>query len=259
MKAQSDKLAGAGDYNGAMELRWQMLDFDSPKVSNLGALTFYATQSLALDDIGGIAAHLDADSSRKYAAQLLAMDEQLFSLTQVLENQKAEELKQLRGISRSSVEWKKAINGLDFSATQRATLRQIPVAQIEGNITTFYDEALARVSQPYVAQPSPIAVDLDPYSSLYATRSVARRFVWARAKTERLLLVAALQDRADRLEKIARAAPLPDDPFGGGPLREKDGAIYSVGPDTVDDGGQSVPNPDRTQASDKGDILAPLF
>lgn len=259
LKAQSDRLAANGDTNGAMDVRLQMLDFDSAKLSNLSALTFYAIQDLALDDISGIAAHLDAASSRKYAAQLLEIDGRLFSITDLLKHQKAENAKQLKGISISPPAWKRAIAGLGFNEKDRATLNQTPVAQIQSNIERFYDLSLALAAQPYLAQPRPLDFDLDPYSLNFVVPHVARRFLWARAKTERLLLVAALQDRADRLEKAATPSPLPPDPFGSGPVRAKDGAIYSVGPDTTDDGGKPVPNPKRLLPADKGDVLAPLF
>ena len=259
LKAQSDKLAGAGDYSGAMELRLQMLDYDGASVSTLGALTFYAIQDLALGDIAGIASHLDAPASRKYAAELMDKDAKLFSLIDILRNQKAAELKNLAQYTSSPVAWRGIIASLGIGKAEREKLAKTPVAQIKSNIEAFYDEGLARAAKPYAAQVKPYSGPLDPYSYYYATPYIARRFSWARAKTERLLLIAALQDRADRLEKVARTAPLPPDPFGEGPLRERDGMIYSVGPDTLDDGGASVPDPKRVQAGDKGDVLEPLF
>lgn len=42
LKAQSDKLAANNNYDGAMKMRLQILDFDNAKLSHLSALTFYA-------------------------------------------------------------------------------------------------------------------------------------------------------------------------------------------------------------------------
>ena len=54
-------------------------------------------------------------------------------------------------------------------------------------------------------------------------------------------------------------APLSDDPFGVGPLKNKNNVIYSIGPDGKDDGAQPIPPAPHVKGEDKGDVLAPSF
>ena len=258
LRARSDERLAVKDYDGAMNARLQILRYDKPKISNLGALTFYATQQLALADIDKIALHLDAATARRYAAQLEKQDAKLFSLTQILTRQKAEELKQIDDISVKG-DWQKAMQGLNFSAQERAVLKRTPLAKIKVNIANFYDISIARSKLPYSPARAKPAIALDPYSKNFATAYAASQFLWTQAKAQRLLLVAALMARADRLENATASAPWPLDPFGAGPLHQKGALIYSVGPDAVDDGGVSVPNLKRVQPTDKGDILAPAL
>ena len=259
LREQSDARVAAKDYAGAMDARLQILNYDKPKISNLGALSFYATQQLALQDIAPIASHLDAATARRYATQLEQRDAKLFTYQQLLTDEKADELKQVDRYFKTPTEWQKAIEGLDFSTQEKAVLRKTSTAQVKTNIAAYYDQLIKNAGKPYNSAAQKPTVALDPYSKNYATSYAPSRFLWAKAKTQRVLIVAALQARADRLENQTNSAPLPLDPFGRGPLQRRGTTIYSVGPDTVNDGGAPVANPNRVQPTDKGDILAPTL
>lgn len=256
LRADSEASIKANDYQTAMSERLKMIERDKPVVSILGALSFYAIQSLALDDIGRIASRLDAPAARRFVDQLEAQDAKLFTYSQILAGQKAEELKQIDGIAAKG-DWDKVIEGLNFSAQEKAVLKNTPLVKVRDNVAKFYDSAIADAKLPYSPTRAKPAMALDPYSTNFATAYVADRFAWARAKTQRLLIVVALRARADRLENKTATASLSPDPFGTGQLQATGGVIYSVGPDAVDNGGRLVPTPYKATA--KGDILAPTF
>ena len=254
LRARSLQQLGARDYEGAMQSRWQMLGIGDDN-STVGMLTSYAIQSLALGDIETIAAHLDAPAARRYATQLDELDAQAPSYADVLQSGEIANLQRLNELTRDPEQWQKAIAELDFSKKERETLQQTPVAQIKKNIETVYQIAIEQSRGPYKF--AEIDAPVDPYTYYFATPFALQRLAWTKAKTRRLLIVAALRARADHLEKVKSTAPLPPDPFGNGPLKFKNGAIYSVGPDAKDDGGKPLSvhaSPDA-----QGDLVAPRF
>lgn len=259
LRADADKRLLAKDYKGAMDKRLQILGVRPKKFAGLGALGFYATQPLALRDLSAIASHLDAPSCHKYADQLAAIDAQTPSYAQMLQTQKADEIKSILLYTSKPKDWNDAIAKLGFTGQEQQTLYNTSLAQFKANITTVYDTEAKRSAQPYSTKPAPLPASIDPYTRTFAMPSRLGYFLWTKAKTERLLAIVALRQRADRLEKKKRVGSLPSDPFGVGPLKEKGAIIYSVGPDTKDDGGKSVPSPNLLQISDVGDILAPTF
>ncbi len=256
LKRQSDERLAARNYLGAMDARWQMLDIRSKSTSMLGALTAFAIQSLALGDLAPIVSHLDAAACRRYAARLKDFDARSPTYTVLLERQKADALSQIRQLTRDPQEWQKTVAGLRFSPQERQTLQKTPGSQIEKNIEKIYQAAQIQSKKPYSNQP--INISVDAYTKIFASPSELQKFIVAKYRTDRLLIVAALQKRADRLEKKTSES-LPLDPFGSGPFKVKGDLIYSVGPDAKDDGGRTVPVPTRAQPTDKGDIPAPIF
>ncbi|BCM92446.1 hypothetical protein IAD21_04326 [Abditibacteriota bacterium] len=257
LRRQSDALLATKNYTGAMDKRLQMLALRSNDSSTLGALTYYAIQSLALGDIEKIASHLDAASCGNSATRLEKIDAQIPTYTLLLQREKASELKRLTQLSGDSQKWNRTIAGLGRTPQEQQTLNNMSVAQIAANISTVYDAAIERATQPYSMQE--IKVSTDPYTRTFATPSRIGRFLWTKFKTERVLLISALAARDERRENRTLSLPMLSDPFGNGPLKEKKGVVYSVGPDTKDNGGKSVPSPNRVQPSDKGDLLAPTF
>lgn len=256
LRALSDERLAAKDYNGAMDARWQILGIGNEN-SPIGALVFYAVQPLALQDIAPIASHLDAASARRYATQLEQRDAKLSTYKQILTDQKADALKQVDQYFKTPQEWQKVIDDPGFSEPEKAVMHQTSMAQVKANIEKVYAEAIQRSQQPYKF--FIVETPVDPYTRYIAAPSELGRFLWTRTKTQRLLVVAALRARADRLEKKTASAPLPLDPFGVGPLNRKGAVIYSVGPDATNDNGASVANPITFQPTDKGDLLAPIF
>ncbi len=259
LRAESDRLLAAKNYNGAMDKRLEILSIRSKHTTTLSVLSAYATQSLAVRELGSIASHLDALSCRKYAGQLETRESQKPTFAVILQGQEADELKQLAQITRTPQEWQTTIAGLGFTAKERASLQNMPATQVQTHIKNAYAALKAWAQQPY-SSVSPV-VSGDPYTTKFAVSPVINlvRFFSTKSKAERLLTIAALQQRADRLERRKRAWILPIDPFGDGPLKEKGEVIYSVGPDTKDDGGKAVPRPINPQINDKGDIQAPIF
>lgn len=259
LRTQSDQLLAAKNYTGAMDKRLQILTLGTSKTSLLGFLSSAATQSLALQDVATVASHLDATSCRKYAQQIQTLDAQMPTFAVLFQNREAEELKQLSTLTRTPQDWQKAIAGLGFTPQEQATLQKTPIPQIQTNIRNAYATLGNWAQQPYSSAPPTISSD--PYTRRYAVSGILRivRFVWTKSKTERVLTIEALLNRYERLQKqTLTRAPLTD-PFSNGALNSRNDLIYSVGPDTKDDGGKSVPSPLRITPSDKGDILAPTF
>ncbi len=259
LKADSEASLKVGDYKAAMGERLEILEWKNLKITNLTTLSFYGIQSMALKDIGRIASRLDADTARGFAAQLESQDTKLFTYKQILVNQKAEELKQVDDASKTPKNWQITINGLGFTPQEKTVLRQTSTAQVKINIADYYNQLIQGADKPYNSVAQKPTVALDTYSKNYATSYAASRFLWAKAKTQRLLVVAALRARADRLENKLANAPLPLDPFSAGRFQRKGHTVYSVGPDGINNSGAPVANPITFQATDKGDILAPVF
>lgn len=153
--------------------------------------------------------------------------------------------------------WRAIKEILDLSAKDQAALEKLSFAEVKNNITAFYDRAIDEAKSPYSPTKSKPTIPLDPYSKNYATAYLADRFLWTRAKTQRVLTILALRARADRLEKKTPNVPLPLDPFGAGRLQSKAGVVYSIGPDGVDNGGVLMSA--RYQVGAKSDVLAPVF
>jgi len=269
LRKQSEARLVARDYDGAMGLRFQMLGIGSGNSSALASLSGYAIQTLALDDVDTIASHLDAPACRKYAAQLQAFDATLPTYAMQLQTEEADKLRDFTLLISNPVDYQRFISDSSWDATEKAVLAKISTAQARANILAVYKVRLAEANQPYG---TPAKVASDPYTALFAEPMPMSRFLWTRAKTQRVLLIIALQARADRLEHKARTQPLPADPFGNGPLQEKYGSVYSIGPDGIDDGGQFmvvyrsegdaqngrlVPSVASKQADYRGDIVAP--
>ena len=259
LRADSDTLLAAKNYNGAMDKRLQILAPRSKRTTLLSTLSSFSTQSLVTTDLSKIASHLDAPSCRKYAKQLQAIDAQTPTFGAVLQGEQADQLKMFARATRTPQEWQRLITGLGFTATQQATLQKTSPIQVQTNIKNAYAILGKWSQQTYSPKMPPLSGD--PYTLMFGVSAILNtsRFFWTKAKTERLFAIAALQQRADRLENRKRVGPLPTDPFGTGPLKEKGAAIYSVGPDTKDDGAKPVPSPMRLRITDTGDMLAPTF
>ena len=259
LRSDSDALLSAKNYNGAMDKRLQILALRSKRTTLLSTLSAFATQSLATTDLSRIAAHLDAPACRKYAKQLQAIDAGIPTFGAVLRGEQADQLKMFARAMRTPKDWQRLITGLGFTRQQQTTLQNTSPAQVQVNIKNAY-AILGKWSQQTYSPTLP-SISGDPYTMMFAVSPILNtsHFFWTKAKTERLLAIAALQQRADRLENKKRLGPLPTDPFGTGPLKEKGTVIYSVGPDTKDDGAKPVPSPMRLRITDTGDLLAPTF
>ncbi len=258
LRHQSDARAAAGDYAGAMELRLQILGVGQSDASEMGLLVYGATQPLAVGDLAPIASHLDGPACRKDAARLADIETKNPTYAAILANRKREKLKDFDEMAATPKAWQQTLLALFGDAPRdQDAMRKVPVAQIRANIEKVFALAQADAARPYGAAPTVVAVD--PFTQLFGSPMPRARFLWTRLKTERLLVAAALVRRADRLEGRAPTAPLPDDPFGVGPLKEKNGVIYSIGPDGKDDGGNGVPSPLRVGEGEKGDVLAPTL
>lgn len=260
LRRQSDERLAANDPNGAMNLRWQMLGIRGHASSQMGLLVGSAIQSLALGDVQTVAVHLDAPSCRRFATQLEAFDTQAPSYAVLLRREKASKLKVFAGLTRDPQQWQKTIAGLFDQPDEQEYLKALkttPVEQIRANIERVYAQAEREAVRPYTFKSTPLVVD--PFTEFFASPIPLGRFLWMRDKTQRLLIVAALQARADRLEKRLHFATLPNDPFGNAPLKQKNGIIYSIGPDGKDDAGKSLPGVASKQPDYHGDILAPAL
>ena len=260
LRRQSDERLKAKDYNGAMELRWQMLGIRGGDASQLGSLVGSAIQSLALDDIAPIAAHLDAPSCRRFATELADFDAKAPSYGVILRRAEASQLKELAELTRDPQQWQKTVAGLFNHPDEQEELKMLqatPVSRIKANIKTVYAGAIRAAARPYATSEVPLRVD--PYTRFFASPNRLERFLWTRDKTQRLLVVAALRARANRMENQVNAQPRLNDPFGTGPLKRKNGFIYSVGPDGKDNGGKFVSGVASKQPDYQGDIPAPAF
>jgi hypothetical protein len=254
---ESEALRKSGDINGAMEKRLQMLRLRGTASSTLAALTGYAIQDMALYRLSSIASQLSAESSQKYAAELKELEAKIPTYAAMLEHEKVDEIKQVDSITRKPGEWEKLIKGFGFKPQQQAALEKMTPAQVKANIAKVYDSRIARAKRPYGVNEADPTVDA--YTNYVTNDWGLARFLWTKNKTLRLFTIVALDRKTDHSLNRERVGPLPDDPFGSGPLKEKGGHVYSVGPDTIDDGGSSGTEAGQFKPSTKGDMQMPLF
>lgn len=254
---QSELLAAQGNYKAAMDKRIEMLTIRCGENSFFGVMTADAIQELALSDLGTVATHLDAKACRFYAHQMKQLEARKPTYVAFIRRDKADQLQQFASLSRTPQAWQKFITDFGFGRSDENKLRSTPVAQIKANIERLYNLQIRSALKPYSNTLK--TIPLDPYT-YYATQySVPKRSTWARYQMKYRFAIAALEDRADHLQHRTPKAALPADSYGTGPFKRKANVIYSVGPDTKDDGGKSVPQPNRLQPDSKGDVIMPRF
>ncbi len=257
LRRQSDERLAAKNYKGAMDARLQMLLVRKSNKSLLGFLTAGAIQELALGDLVPIASQLDAASCRKYAQQLEKLDAGAPDYVAILQHEKASALKDFAGYAADPSDWQKTISGLKMRPQEHRELASTSIAQIKTNIAAIYDAAIRSSKRPYWSPSETVAVD--PYTRKFASPSTLGRFVWTRLKTERLLVVEALENRAARLDKSTPSRATSPDPLGKGAFKQHNGVVYSVGADGKDDGGKFAPGTAFKRPDYRGDIAGPSF
>lgn len=154
------------------------------------------------------------------------------------------------------------------------------------NYTHYMDQSIADARQPYAAHPQKPSIPDDPLNQMILPVFDSLRLDEVKSHTQNGLLLVVLALQAYHTTHRAYPATLsilvpqylpsvPDDPFAlSGPLRYKllrnNYVLYSVGPDSKDDGGKaifdhSLPAPTTADALDRrreiqenstGDILA---
>ena len=281
---ESDVRFSDGDARGAMNSRLDALQLALLTARGGGfmdALVGSAVQSLATGNIEPVAAKLDAQALQNAANRLRFLESRRPTFVDVLQTEKERTLREFRGYF-NSPDWAEIVSKpttLGFDETELALLRTLSQAQIEANISRVYDDAIQRAKLPYPqAKTTEIAPAADAYSRLMtgSAEGFQGRWSFERTRLQSLLLQAALERKVARLQKVSSTPELPPDPFGNGSLQFKNGVIYSVGPDGIDNGG----TPFRTESlwfdvasgswlkrvntrtvlpETKGDVLAPIF
>ena len=259
-------------------------------------------QDLGREDAWKWIAHSDAPTALQAAQSLQLLDNSLRSADNAIQEEKWRELAVLKGIVSSPewIEFQRNGKGLGATLAQALknpaevqALRKISAADVLRHYLETMDAVAAQAALPFNLDTAPIEPAGDPFSdfwtSLYTMSRpdtkdrkygllVLRRVRWEKTRTGNRLLMTAIalqafvKDNAHYPEKLEelRGKYLPEipvDPFGhNAPLRyQRQGetyALYSVGPNGVDNGGTPIENKDGkmvAKLSAEGDIVAGDF
>lgn len=139
--------------------------------------------------------------------------------------------------------------------------------EIADNHKRFWDLAIADAGMPFAAHPGSPAEPSDPVSSALVGNYELAKFKHTECETQNELLLVTFALRCFKIEhgryplNLRDLAPhyirsLPADPFAvtgsfGYKPRAGQCLLYSVGPDSVDDGGKQIDDPGRSAASER--------
>lgn len=223
-------------------------------------------------NIDKLVAHLDNDQSAAAAARLTRIESLRPPFADALRSGKLAATT-LTQRAFGELEWDDVVaqtlktDGQHFSEDERATLKNIGENEILGAIDSSFDAALATADAPYQPRSATFNPDLDPWSKqlVGSANSPSLRVDYEAARAQNRLLVLALSLRVSRVKsgRYPESFETAPDPFANGaPLkyrREGDSyVLYSVGPDTGDNGGTalSIPQNGHVPLDAKGDLLA---
>ncbi len=265
LAAESEARAARGDWKGATRsaLDGLHLGYDIPRGAPLiGTLVGYAVQAYGRRSLQELLPHLDAATCRSAAREIEKLRAGRVPFSEVLQQEKWIVAANILGMMKSGAAQSLAfqISGYN-AATKKPHFRLATRRRVMREFLAYMDALSASAKQPYSTASTPLPPvdfltgDLEP---------VFTRARWndARAETGASLVMTALALRAYQLEKgafpekLTQLVPnylqaVPADAFGAGEgLRyKKQGSTYvlwSVGPDTVDDGGKAIENPAKT-------------
>lgn len=295
IRLQSEVRAAHGDWVGAADsaLDAIRLGEDIPR----GGIYIAQSVGCTCAGSGHIALwptidHLDAGQARQATRRLEEIMGRHFAWPETLQEEKwmgQAGLKEvLRGVNArnalSSVEGTigTGMNADTFQRFRAAFYMAYGKKRILQNYTTLMDMQIAQARQPFGTK-APALPKLDPITDAMIPVFDEGRFKECESEAQNGLLLLALALRAYRLEQghyptaLAELVPayltkLPNDPFAAqGTFRYRiDGEkylLYSVGPDTKDDGGRTIDDPKLAtqdnprrryyvQTGSQGDVVA---
>ena len=259
-------------------------------------------QNLGREDAWKWIAHSDAATALQAAQRLQVLDKSSRTVADAIREEKWLQLADLKGTVSSPdwEKFQRENKGMkelftevlqDPKAVQ--ALRKVSGADVLRHYLETMDAIAAQAELPFERDAAPIKPASDPLSDFWTSIHtlstpevkgrkysllVSRRFGWEKVRTENRLLMTAfalqafVKDNAHYPEKLEelRGKYLPEipvDPFGhNAPLRyQRQGetyALYSVGPNGVDNGGTPIENKDGkmvAKLSAEGDIVAGDF
>jgi hypothetical protein len=292
---ESHAKAERGNWAGASRsaLDTLRIGHDVPRGAPFqGALVGYAINSLGTEAFAPIIPHLDAKSARAAATEIEKLHANRVTFAQSLQEEKWMNQAALVE-SFQAPDWRSSYSQIagnelglcgfgPINWGLRIRLQYTQKQTIVDEYTRVMDARIAEARLPYPSRrssdftPSPLHVEQltpNPRTSWSAARNETRIF----------LLMTSLALRAFQAEhgqfpaQLSQLAPsylkqIPTDPFGGGePLHYRKSGnsyiLYSVGPDSKDDGGKPIDDsPPGTQSSpgalhsvhpeSKGDMVA---
>ena len=162
------------------------------------------------------------------------------------------------------------LNGQPFTEDEQATLQNIGEADIVSALNRAFDTAIATANGPYQPQTARVEVSLDPWSALLAgpVNSPSLRVDYEAARAQNRLFALSMSLRLARIKTGTYPETfetLPDPFAGGAPLKYKRQGdaylLYSLGPNTKDDGGVGIIIPENGQIPPRsgGDLVAPVL
>ena len=207
---------------------------------------------------------INADQAKSAARRLEKLLQTRWSLSDALTEEKYSTQASLLETFRTEPGWRKSFAGkLKLDSWRYYTISK---QQIIDDIGADFDRRIKNARLSYAQKGAPPAEFNDPMMKFFQSDGERQRLSEARDLIGDRLLMMRLALRAYRLEngayppKLDALVPaylsaVPADPFGGGEaLRyQSDGktyALWSIGPDGVDDGGAPIPSRKRsTRAS----------
>lgn len=279
--------ATRGDWNGAAQsgLDGVRMGTDIPRGAGLiGGLVGIASEAIVRRELWKTVERLDAAGARAAARRLESIIARRVSYAETMQEEKWTGQASLLEILRSPT-WRRDLMGLtggnsvkNWPAKLRLGLSSKQT--ILDNYTRGMDAAIANARLPYAAPKTAPVIPSGSVNQILLSYSSRSHWNFARNETQNALLLTALALRAYRLERgsyppsLGALAPaylkqVPTDPFAlkGALGYRRTGAkysLYSVGPDSKDDGGKAIEDTRRsnsnrkyvTQPDSRGDVVA---
>lgn len=254
-----------GDWTGAMDSRLDVMELGAkiPHGSVLiGELVGIACQAIGRKQMWDSLEHLDANQAKLAVKRLEKIDSECVSMADTLTEEKYSIQASLIEVFRNSNTTQLLNAGQGPNATpappQLATLFFLLYSKrrIMSDLTKYYDNVIEVSRQPYANHAPEPKIPNDPLVQILAPVFEQATFKGITNSTQNRLVMVAIALQAykkkhgsypDTLNPLVGSCitKLPDDPFAltGTFLYKKSGKsyiLYSIGPDTKDDGGRMI-------------------
>lgn len=247
---EADVRLADGDSVGAMNSKLDTIELGIQYKHGdyISALVGSAVEGIGRKGVEKIVSHLDATQCRAAIARLKTLEASRLSYAEILQNER----------NQTQILWVGQFEGVEKMTEQdrakmsKRDLELLPLLrpdQLKADIAAVFTPLIESTSLPYQqAATLPVPTSKNPLLQQTADTMGRGRFLYERSRTANLLLLTALDLRAQKLETGAYPdafVPL-GDPFSAelkpfAYRKTNDGyLLYSVGPDGKDDNGGEI-------------------